>query len=189
MLVLFGVALLILAAGVVVLFAMLGELAARVPEPGAAQHVPTVRPLEEALIGHTATVWPESLPDARSAVLLVLSPVCGSCAEIARQLGERPGYAAWQELGVVVSAASRDAGLDFLARHGLQEFPNYVDEAGAWVGGAYGVRISPVALVLHGGRLAAAYSFNDIEALRQKVGFDRRTGPESKPEYSREAAL
>ena len=51
MLVIFGIALLVVAAAVVVLFAMLGELATRIPAPGPTRRDPVVQPLEEARLG------------------------------------------------------------------------------------------------------------------------------------------
>jgi hypothetical protein len=167
MLLLFGFALLVLAAAMVVLFAMMGELSSRVPEPGATQRDTTVRPVEEARIGHAPGVWPEGLPDPAGADLLVLSTACGSCKRVAEQLRADPAHAAWPELAVVVSTAGRQTGEDFVAAHGLDRFPHYVDEAGEWTLGEFGVQISPTALVFRSGKLTSAYVFNDVAALRK----------------------
>jgi len=57
-LVVFGVALLILAVAMVVLFAMMGELASRVPGPSAIRRDATVRSLDEAQLGSIPSSWP-----------------------------------------------------------------------------------------------------------------------------------
>jgi hypothetical protein len=160
MLVVFGCALLVLTAAVVVLFAMLGELVARLPDP---QRGPAVLPIEEAAIGRSPDAWPAALPDPQRCVLLVLSTACGSCANIAERLSEEPD---WEELGVVVSTAGRHTAEDFIARYGLARFRHYIDESGEWVGDQFQVRISPSALVFHAGRLTSAYTLNDPSGLR-----------------------
>jgi len=167
MLVLFGFALLVLAAAMVVLFAMMGELSSRVPEPGSIQRDTTVRPVEEAKIGHAPGVWPEGLPDPAGAVLLVLSTACGSCKQVAEQLGADRAHTDWPELAVVVSTAGRQTGQEFVAAHGLDRFPHYIDEGGEWIMGEFGVQLSPTALVLRSGKLTSAYVFNDVASLRK----------------------
>lgn len=169
MIYLLGFALLVIAAAVVVLFAMLGELASRVPDPRPERHVPVVEPFAEVRSGHVARVWPAELPDPERCVLVVLSTICGSCRKIASQLAERPGYAGWTELGVVVSTGDARKGQEFVARNGLEHFRHLIDEGGEWVASEFDTRLSPTALAFHGGRLIAAYTFNDVEALRQRV--------------------
>ena len=96
MLIIFGIALLVVAAAVVVLFAMLGELATRIPAPGPTRRDPVVQPLEEARLGGVPAYWPPGLRQAcgdRDLVLIVLSTVCSTCADIAFQLTEEPGTA------------------------------------------------------------------------------------------------
>ena len=51
MLVIFGIALLVVAAAVVVLFAMLGELATRIPAPGPTRRDPVVQPARGGAAG------------------------------------------------------------------------------------------------------------------------------------------
>jgi hypothetical protein len=169
MLVVFGFALLTLAAAIVVLFAMMGELSSRVPEPGAAQRDTTVRPVEDARIGHAPQVWPAGLPDPADAVLLVLSTACGSCKDVAGQLGTDPAHADWPEVAVVVSTAGKQTGEEFVTTHGLDRFPHYIDEGGEWTVGEFGVQLSPTALVLRSGRLASAHVFNDVTSLRNAI--------------------
>lgn len=172
MLTIFGVALLVLAVAVIVLFAMFGELATRVPAAGQTARDPAVRPLQEARLGTSLDRWPAGLapPDGQwDRVLLVLSPTCATCADIALQLTEQPGHTDWTELGVVVSAMNKRAGDDFVARHGLTAFPCHVDAGGEWISEQFGVRLSPSALVFRDGQLSSAHMFYDVAALRAKV--------------------
>jgi hypothetical protein len=175
MLVVFGFVLLVLTAALVLLFAMMGELASRMPD--STRRVPIVQPSGDAAIGRVPAVWPAELPDARRSVLLVLSTICGSCVDIATQLRELPCYAEWDELGLVISTNHQRGGDEFVAQYGLNRFRHYVDEGGAWVGEQFDVRVSPVALVFRGGRLDSAYGFNDIAALRNELDNRGRTEP------------
>ena len=167
MLVAFGFALLVLAAAVVVLFAMFAELAARVP--AGPSRTRTVRPLDDVRLGHSPVVWPAALPSGGRSVLLVLSTICSSCEDVARQLVSDPGHADWTEASVVVSTGDQASGEEFITRHRLEQFPCYVDEGGEWISGEFGVQSSPTALVFRDQRLVAAYEFNDVAAVRTVI--------------------
>ncbi len=169
MLVVFGVALLVLAAAVVVLFAMLAELAARVPDRSAPYRNPAIRPLDEARVGHSPDVWPAGLPHRERSVLLVLSTICNACEDVARQLVSDPGHADWAEASVVMSTGARIRGEEFVTRNRLERFPYFIDEGGEWVHGEFGVQSSPTALVFRGKRLESALEFNDVAALRVAI--------------------
>jgi hypothetical protein len=173
MLLVFGVALLLVAAAVVVLFAMLGELASRIPDPAANRPTPIVEPYRDAEVGRAAQHWPDGLPDASRCVLLVLSTMCSSCTDVADQLTAYRAGAEWPELGVVVTTGGPYHAADFIAEHGLSKFPHYVDDGGEWVATQFGLQHSPLALVVHDGRLVAAYRFNDVVALRRRVDEDQ----------------
>lgn len=169
MLVVFGIALVVLAGAVVVLFAMLAELASRLPADGGAERDTSILPVEGAVLGHLPDFWPRGLPDARRCTVLVLSTICRSCADIAAQLSADQAYAHWDELGLLVASARGAGGDEFIARHSLQRFRHYVDEDGDWVTAQFGVRSSPVALIFREGKLEAAFAFNDVAALRARV--------------------
>ena len=171
MIIIFGFALLILTIGMVVLFAMFGELSARVTEAGPRIRNTEIVPVENSRLGHVPGSWPAALPSEREglSVILVLSSACSSCADIASQLRENPSYAQLNETAVVVSTAHRRTGEEFITRYELAQFPHYIDEGGAWVSGEFGVHSSPSALVFHGSELIAAYIFHDIGALQAKV--------------------
>jgi hypothetical protein len=176
MLVIFGFAVLLLAIGLVLLFAMFGELSARLAEAGMTRRSTMVRPLDKAWVGHSPGTWPAPLTGAsrKPLTLLVLSSSCTSCADVATQLVDKPGHADWDEVAVLVSTANQDTGEDFVVSHGLSGLPHYVDEGGSWIASELNVRHSPTALVFRDGRLTAAYIFHDVAALRAKVDQDQR---------------
>ena len=168
MLIVLACAVLILAVGMVVLFAMFGELSVRVTEAGKVRRNTDVRPLERAQLGQVPASWPQSIGDstAEEFTALVLSSACASCADIAVQLISQPGHRDWLNMGVVVSTSDRQTGEEFIARNGLEVFPHYVDVGGEWVSGEFGVRMSPSALIFRAGQLSSAYQFQDVAALR-----------------------
>jgi hypothetical protein len=169
MLVVFAFALLILAAAVVVLFAMLAEVATRVPERSGQQRETRIRRMGGVRLGHAPEFWPDGLPDGERATLLVLSTACGSCQDVAEQLTSDPGHRDWTEMGVVVSTAGRVTGQEFVRDYGFEGIPVFIDEGGEWVEGQFGVHSSPGALIFRSGRLVAAHRFNDVAALRDVV--------------------
>lgn len=171
MLVIFGFALLVLTIGMVVLFAMFGELSSRVAEPGPPARNTDIVPLDNTRLGHVPEIWAAGLPGERDglSVLLVLSSTCSSCEDIAAQLRENPGSARWDRTAIVISTARRLTGEDFANSYGLSQFPHYIDEGGKWVSGEFGVQSSPSALVFDGGQLIAAYIFHDVAALQARL--------------------
>jgi hypothetical protein len=158
---------LLLAAAVVALFAMLGELHARVG-PAA----PSTAELDEVKVGRRLDVWPKelaALASAPDAVLLVLSTSCASCNTVADQLGDRSDLLAGYETGVVLSTPDRDRADGFVREHGLPPRSVYVDVGGHWVTEAFGVQTSPSALILRDGELTSALVFGDLAALQSGV--------------------
>ena len=160
-----GVALLLLAAAVVLLFAMIGELGARVGGQGAGDGAGVeVEPVDGARIGTAPSVWPGRLaevPSAGRAVVLSLSTSCGSCRRVAEQLAEG------DERRYAIALASPDpaTGADFLASYHLTDLPHHVDVGGQWLRGELGVQHSPAALVFRDGELVSASVFTDVRAL------------------------
>jgi hypothetical protein len=160
-----GIALLLLAAAVVLLFAMFGELAARVGRPTAGDRAAVdVQPVDGARIGTTPSVWPGRLAEVPSngrAVVLSLSTSCGSCREVAEQLaqGDARRYA------IALASPDPATGADFLASYQLTGLPHHVDVGGQWLRGELGVQHSPAALVFRDGELVSASIFTDVRAL------------------------
>ena len=171
MLVVLGFAVLILAIGMVVLFAMFGELSARVAQAGTTPRSTEIVPLEGTRLGRVPDTWPAGLLTGGEtpSTLLVLSTSCGSCQDIAEQLRDSPAEAVWDDIGVVISTAHHQTGDEFVASHRIGRFPHHVDVGGSWVTGQFDVTFSPSALVFRDGQLAAAYIFHDVAALRAKV--------------------
>ncbi len=171
--ILFSVVLLILALAVVMLFAMYGELAARVQAGGGGSSKSTLIPLDEAKLGRSPDRWPTEfglLSQADVPVgVLVLSASCRSCARVAAQLVA--GGETWRGklLGVVISAASLDRAQEFQAANGLTDFTCYLDDGGEWVTGEFGVQSSPVALIMRSGKLDAAYILDDLDLLKPLI--------------------
>ncbi|TAN32069.1 hypothetical protein EPN29_10115 [bacterium] len=166
---LFAFVLLFMAAAIVVLFAMLGELASRIPQPARLHSGPSIKPVEGARIGHVASWWPTQLAylkEARDGVLLVLSSACASCEEIGVQFrkSEDPRISGF---GILMSCGNIESGHDFIARHGLSKASSYIDKGGEWVRGEFNVMMSPVALFFREGRLQTALVFDDLDALHK----------------------
>lgn len=169
MTVLFSVLLLVMAIGMVMLFAMIGELAGRV-EGASGAKATSLAPLEEARLGQRPVVWPRELGEFSDApgqpmMLLVLSASCRSCARLAKQLVDGRAEWAGRLQGLVISAASLDRAREFQEAHGLYGFRCFLDDEGSWVTGEFGVQTSPVALLLRDGRLDAAYVLDDLDLL------------------------
>jgi len=169
----FGLALLVIVGAVVLLFAMFGELASRLPRRDSGASDTRVQPLEEALIGRAPDTWPASLSDlaaAESGLLLVLSTACASCRQVAKQLSAEPIRNGAEPIAVLVSCGTQDSGEDFVQQHGLGRIPYFVDKGGDWVKNEFGVKMSPSGLVFRKGRLDSALLFQDLEALRAAGG-------------------
>jgi hypothetical protein len=162
------VAVFVLAAAVIGLFAMMGELASRVinPDEQVPEHPP--HPLEDARLGAEPAEWPSELAalrDADVAHLLVFGSTCTTCGQIASgatgSLDILP-----QPVGVVVSSPLPADGAEFIARHPLvTRYPHLVDAGGTWVRSTFGIDGSPSVLVFERGRLASAHSFTSAGAL------------------------
>ncbi|GAA1027630.1 hypothetical protein GCM10009557_09770 [Virgisporangium ochraceum] len=165
----FGFVLLLLAGGMVALFAMVGELASRVGDPASPAPPSTqVEPVEDARIGHVPDVWPgglEVIGTADTAVLLVLSTVCASCQTVAQQLAQRPDITADRPWGVVVTCGDVARGEEFVTRYGLGPLPHLLDVNGDWVRAEFNVESSPVAVLFAHSTVAATLLFNDVAAL------------------------
>lgn len=173
MTVLLGVGLLLVAMAVVLLFAMMGELTSRLPDQGR-DRPGTLQPLTEFNLGvPVPDRWPGALSvldDRQQQTLIVLSPVCSSCARVAAECA-RYGADKLEALGlgIVVSCASVESGENFIREYSLGGVPHAIDEGGAWVMTAFGVKVSPTALLFENGTLSSAYAFNKLDPLRERI--------------------
>jgi hypothetical protein len=173
-----AIALLLLTIAMVVLYAMMGELASRLPAEEATPAT-WIHELVDFRDGASAAVWPEGLfplASVTNAVLLVLSPICNTCSKVAAELGRLPEGELGDSLGLVVSAGNREVGEDFVETHSLGHIPHFVDEGGAWTTGNFDVNTSPTALMFKKGVLTEAYAFGTIEAIRPMVTKTQREG-------------
>jgi hypothetical protein len=171
----FGVTLLLLVVAIVVLFAMLGELASRIP--AAAEPERAVRPLDRARIGAAPAEWPAPLEDLlaqsrqATAMLVVLSTSCATCQTVAEQIAQEQRYAGRPKPGfaVLVSCAAAGMGEEFVERHGLEAVPHFVDAGGRWVSNSFGISVSPCVLLVENGVLTSAFVFQDFAAMQTAV--------------------
>ena len=168
----FGFVLLLMAGAIVALFAMVGELGSRVPDPAAAGASSTeVQPVEDARVGHSVT-WPaglEALGAADTAVLLVLSTVCSSCRTLATQLEKQRDPFPGRSWGVVVTCGDAANGKQFIKYHGLDRVPHFVDVDANWVLAEFNVQSSPVGVLVAHSTVEAALMFNDAAALNTTI--------------------
>jgi hypothetical protein len=169
---------LVLATAIALLFAMVGELASRVPEFSRAINRDQLRPVEGAKIGHVPASWPAPLgrlANDDNALLLVLSSACASCEEVGRQLhNEAPNTG----LAIVISCGSRETGEAFVTRHDLRSHDHFIDVGGNWVRGEFGVMVSPAGLVLRRGRLESALIVQELKSVVQLMS-ERSPIPEN----------
>jgi len=166
-----ALALLLLTVAVVVLYAMMGELAARIRDPDG-DSANYVAPLDDFTRGAAPTNYPAgltSLADRTRMALVVLSPICTSCDKVAAELANYEPDEMGLPLGVVVSTGTRETGEEFVERHALHRFPYVVDEGATWITGSLGVKMSPSALVFENGVLTEAFTFNNVQAILGRI--------------------
>jgi hypothetical protein len=99
-----------------------------------------------------------------AAALLVLSPICATCDQVAASVTSR---ALNLPVGLVISSNGHSNGEDFIAKHSLQAFPHFIDDGGVWSSSKAGVNQSPTALLFNDGKITAAYSFSDVTTVMQ----------------------
>lgn len=160
-----GVAVLVLAVAVVVLFAMYSELAARIPaEPSAPV---TAAEVSAARLGSRVS-WPaelDGMADATEALVIALSTTCASCEVVASQVRLLPARA--EELALIVASGDVVRAADYVNRHELHAYPYYVDVGGKWLQRTLGVESSPVAIRVQHGIPQKAVAFGDLGAIRE----------------------
>jgi hypothetical protein len=168
--ILFGFVLLVLAGAVVLLFAMLAELTARLPTLGLDYRDPSLSPLEEARVGESVDRWPPSLDELVAsddpALVLVLSTACASCERIGAQLSDELTSGDASRTGVLISCADTQTGDDLVRRYGLERLPYHLDLGGRWISEQFGVQTSPTALIVKDRRLETALVFTQLSAVR-----------------------
>lgn len=176
--VVFAVALILLTAGMILLFTMMGALytearagATSLPSDQESMHV-----LDTALVGTMPKNWPRELAHLQErefAAILVLSTACSSCAKIAKELsGDSTGDL--PAMGLLISAPDTSTGTSFADQYGLfDRWSVAVDKSGQWSTNQCGVGISPAGLLFENGILTIAFAFNSLNVI-SRVTTERR---------------
>lgn len=161
------------------LFAMMGELAARVGSQDRHSTLTDTRltPIESVQLGVRPVWWPAEIghiPAQRHAAVLVLSNVCQSCLHIAEEPADSDlRRAPW--IGIAISCGSMEAGKEFIEQTGLGEDRLYLDELGDWTQANFAVTVSPALLQFESGSLIAADTLVSVIAL-ESIRHDKAAG-------------
>jgi hypothetical protein len=144
------------------LFAMMGELASRIPE--------TSRPVEVegAKLGASVPRGPSGEVLPVDQLVLIFSTSCSTCARLLRQFDE----VHWGDLVPLVAVVGPDVETveNFAARFAAVNTWGFVaDDSGRWSSSALGVNTSPTAALIRGGQLAWAFSFTETADLESLV--------------------
>lgn len=166
---------LIFATAIVILFAMLGQLWARIEAREVSSS--SARPLQGAKLGALTHSWPAQLTagrdDASVRSLVVLSATCTTCQQIGRDLRSTQPPRDYIS-GVVVTGPRQREIEEFMADFGPFPVPTVPDASGDWVTGEFGVNSSPSLLLFEDMRLVEAYTFNHLDAIPPLLRNDRR---------------
>jgi hypothetical protein len=130
----FGGVLLAVIAALVLLFAMLGELATRTPADQQTVRGLDVRPIEEARLGVEPQAWPAPLAGisdtAGQTIVLVLSTVCSTCNDVAGQVAAERNVGLGDDLAIVVSTGDLERAEAFLDTYGIGGSRHHIDVSG-----------------------------------------------------------
>ena len=166
-------AVLVLAAAVIVSYAMFGELAARFEESVLGQSVRSfVGPLKNAPLNTSPKSWPaalQSISKARPGALLVFSTSCISCERLAPSLASAMESFPISDIALTIASPRRELAESFVEKHQLQLVRHWIDDGGKWLRDDVGVSTSPVCLLFDEGELTAALSFSDFPILSDAI--------------------
>lgn len=169
----YGVALLVLSVGMVILFAMFGELASRLPNAGASEYF---EPLETDAVGSDKSIWLQStFGSPKIDDVLVLSSSCTSCLEIVAEPDVLLNLFNSRKFAVLLSCPSFETGAEF-AQTRLSFLPSSstrIDVGGRDAITEFGVSSSPVLLRFDNGCLQTGWQLGSRLALEKVLGFDR----------------
>ncbi|MBA0126456.1 hypothetical protein H0B56_12975 [Haloechinothrix sp. YIM 98757] len=186
-----AIAIILLTAATIGLFAMVGELASRVdsltahqddsPSGGAVHD--WADPLEDFVPGNNPEWYPGeliSVEDSPCALLVILSTSCQSCSRFAEQnFSELDGLPC--HLGFIISCPTVERGQKFVRNYPTLASRSsvYIDAMGEWTRDQLGLDVSPSAVVLQAGRPAAAFTMSSPNQLAavvdQHLATDRET--------------
>lgn len=170
MLYLMSVILLVAVCAIVVLFAMVGELASRLESSVTKASVLSAKP--DLYVGASPVRWPEDLGligSASASVLVVLSTICASCEIVANRIGQMVLTYDGAFIGVALSTGDAERARQFRIEHGLDTFPCYTDVNGDWVRTSFNVRSSPTLLVFNRGILSGGFDLMDASQIAEAL--------------------
>lgn len=163
--VVFAIAILLLAVSVIVLFAMLGELASRLQSTSASRDL-SYQPLELA----DTTIpgeFPSPLPSGLDTVV-ALSSACLSCRALLRDAKDLFD-ALGSKGGVILACRSEEDGKGFLTQAGVSAARRSLialDPGGEWLRHHLELDVSPSVIFLSGAD-PRGFAFGSVQALRQ----------------------
>jgi hypothetical protein len=164
-----AVALVLLTIAVVCLFAMMGEMQARIGNLSGGTTGEWVEEMSSwvpppAVESYPEALWPVAATER--SVLLVLSTSCRSCADLLER-GLAPLEAVeGMGLGIVVSTSTPERAERFLQTYPhVAEVPHFVDLGGDWTREHLNIDISPTAILLDRGLPQRAWSVTSAAEL------------------------
>jgi hypothetical protein len=162
---------LLLCIATAILFAMVGQLAARLPEFQGQQAGPVQR-LEELERGRPAPSWaapPAPLGNGHGQSLyglLVLSTICTTCSQLAKELAARAPDSLPLPLKLVLSTPLKRADADaYVRRYRLDAYRPLIDEQGARCKDDLGLMISPALVMIRQGRILDGYTITHLSSI------------------------
>lgn len=177
-----ALSLLLLTAGGVALFAMMGELASkvdamasRIQEGGVLPAADDWARLEEDIVGGAGIdEWPFEPPRSTTedyGLIVVLSSACQSCNQFLQ--GDLDDLREFKPV-FVVSCPSLDRADQFLQSHEiLEDQPVYRDVMGRWTREQLRIEVSPAAILVQGDRPIASFTMSSpsslADAVREKI--------------------
>jgi len=161
-----SIAILLLTCAVIVLFAMMGEVASRLGDSVA--RPTTTRDLLDANLGKAPTWWPAPIDaDSPPSLALILSTSCQVCVKVSRSLAELGPDSLSDQTALVISCPNFDRGWSFAEEFALPNIGGtlVIDDRGEWARNELNIDISPSIVTFEGGTILAAYAFGSLDDL------------------------
>ena len=157
--------LVLLVVAVIGLFAMMGELNAKVAASASAADTETIWPAARSRPGPLKG-WPQELDQVVRAggAVVALSTSCATCDKV---LSEDPKYFTdGLPKAVVVVSGDLVSAHEFIDEYPvLARMPVYVDPGGEWLREAVGLDSSPAVFTVRDGTVLEVFNFNSASAL------------------------
>lgn len=193
-----ALAILILALGCTALFAMVGDLAAKVNANDQANAEDLrVHDIESVRLQSTPSSWLSGLdgvaaPDGRSAIV-ILGALCSTCTRFAAGTLGDLSFLADYRLAFVISGPSEKRLEDFMSiGTALRALPVPIatDPRGEWLISTLGIDTSPAVVSFDGGVVTGALGFTSLPGLRMALSqLDVHPRPNSQADSQRQSAI